>query len=107
MAIYEKRTYDIHVGKMSEVIRLYSEQGYPALAAGGFDERLVGYFTSDTGPLHQLIHLWRFDDDNDRRRFWKELFADETFMAFAGQLRPNIGAQEVQLLNPAPWGPNP
>ena len=107
MAIYEKRTYDITVGKMSEVISLYRDLGYPALEAGGFHENLVGYFISDTGRLHQLIHLWRFDDDAARRNFWKRLFADESFMAFAGQLRPNIAAQEIQLLSAAPWGPNP
>lgn len=107
MTIYERRTYDITVGKMSEVIALYGGEGYPALEAGGYSDNLVGYFISDTGPLHQLIHLWRFDDDAARRDFWSRLFADEPFMAFAGQLRPLIARQEIQLLNPAPWGPNP
>ncbi len=107
MPIYEKRTYDVHVGQMSEVIELYSSQGYPALEAGGFHTYLVGYFISDTGPLHQLIHLWRFEDDTERRAFWKRLFTDETFMAFAGQLRPELKQQEIQLLNAAPWGPKP
>ncbi len=107
MTIYERRTYDITVGKMNDVIALYSNEGYAALEAGGFSANLVGYFTSDTGPLHQLIHLWRFDDDAARRDFWKRLFEDETFMQFAGQLRPMILRQEIQLLNPAPWGPKP
>ena len=107
MPIYEKRTYDITVGKMQEVIALYRDEGYPALEAGGHSESLVGYFISDTGPLHQLIHLWRFEDDATRRAFWANLFSDEDFMAFAGKLRPNIARQEIQLLQPAPWGPNP
>lgn len=107
MAIYEKRTYDVTVGQMTEVVRLYRSEGFPALQAGGFDEHLIGYFLSDTGTLHQLIHLWRFEDDAARRAFWKRLFADETFMAFAAKLRPNIERQEVQLLTSAPWGPTP
>lgn len=107
MPLYERRTYDITVGKMATVIDLYSTEGYAALDAGGYSEHLVGYFISDTGPLHQLIHIWRFDDDADRRDFWARLFADEDFMAFAGQLRPNIIRQEIQLMQPAPWGPNP
>jgi hypothetical protein len=105
--IYEQRTYDIKVGQMAEVVGLYRSEGFPALQAGGFDQHLVGYFLSDTGPLHQLIHLWRFDDDAARRDFWDRLFADETFMAFAKQLRPNIERQNVQLLTSAPWGPTP
>gem|GEM_PF-69103 len=105
--IYEKRTYSVTVGQMSEVIRLYSTLGYPALEAGGFSKNLVGYFTSDTGELHQLIHLWRFDSDEDRREFWKRLFGDKDFMAFAGQLRPLLKSQSNQLLLAAPWGPKP
>ncbi|MDA9241255.1 NIPSNAP family protein [Acidimicrobiales bacterium] len=107
MAIYEKRTYDVIVGQMPEVIQLYAEEGWPALASGGYSDNLVGYFTSDTGRLHQLVHMWKFDDDADRRAFWTRLFADEDFMKFAVQLRPHIGSQEIQLLNPAPWGPQP
>jgi hypothetical protein len=107
MPIYERRTYDITVGKMATVIELYGSEGYAALEAGGFSAYLVGYFISDTGPLHQLIHIWRFEDDAERRAFWARLFADDDFMAFAGQLRPNIIRQEIQLMLPAPWGPNP
>ncbi len=105
--IYEKRTYSVTVGQMTEVIRLYSTLGYPALEAGGFSKKLIGYFTSDTGELHQLIHLWRFDSDDDRRAFWKRLFEDQDFMAFAKQLRPLIKTQSNQLLLAAPWGPHP
>ena len=107
MPIYEKRTYSIKLGHMSEVSRLYQEIGMPVLEAGGFTNKLVGYFTSDTGPLHQLIHLWRYEDDADRRDFWARLYADEDFLKFGPQIRPHIDAQDVQLLNPAPWGPQP
>jgi len=55
---------------MAEVKRLYADQGWPALKGGGFAKHLIGYFFSDTGDLHQLIHLWRFDSDDDRRAFW-------------------------------------
>ena len=105
--VYEKRTYAVRVGEMPEVKRLYSTAGWPALAAGGFDKHLIGYFTSDTGDLHQLIHLWRFENDEIRRDFWSRLFANEPFMAFAIKLRPLINTQNVQLMVAAPWGPHP
>jgi hypothetical protein len=106
-AVYEKRTYSVTVGQMAEVLRLYSTLGWPALQAGGFDKHLVGYFISDTGELHQLVHLWRFDSDDDRRAFWKRVFEDEQFMVFARQLRPLVKTQVNQLLLSAPWGPRP
>ncbi len=107
MTVYEKRTYSVRVGQMPEVVRLYTNEGWPALDSGGFGKHLVGYFISDTGQLHQLVHIWRFDSDSDRRDFWKRLFADEEFMKFAVQIRPLIEAQDVQLLFSAPWGPKP
>lgn len=105
MAIYELRTYDVVVGKMSEVVRLYKELGWPALAK--HPQKLVGYFTGDVGALNQLVHLWRFEDDADRRAFWAGVFADAEFMAFVGQLRPLLARQQNKLLLAAPWGPQP
>lgn len=105
MPIYEQRTYQVVVGKMAEVIALYKDEGYPAIAR--HPKRLVGYFTGDIGALNELVHLWRFEDDADRRAFWAGLFADEQFMAFARKLRPMLLSQNNKLLMPAPWGPNP
>lgn len=105
MAIYELRTYGVTVGKMAEVVELYKTQGWPALAK--HPQRLVGYFTGDVGALNQLVHLWKFEDDSDRRAFWAGVFADAEFMAFARQLRPLLHSQDNKLMLAAPWGPAP
>jgi hypothetical protein len=105
MALYELRTYDVVVGKMSDVVQLYKTQGWPALAH--HPQKLVGYMTGDVGALNQLVHLWQFDDDADRRAFWAGVYGDATFMAFAAQLRPLLVKQENKLLMAAPWGPRP
>ena len=68
-------------------------------------KKLVGYFIGDIGALHQLIHIWKFEDDADRRAFWAALFADEQFMAFAQKVRPLVASQENKLMMAAPWGP--
>lgn len=105
MAIYELRTYDVIVGKMTEVVALYKNEGWPALSR--HPQRLVGYFTGDVGALNQLVHLWKFEDDADRRAFWAGVFADAEFMAFAAKLRPLLARQRNQLMTAAPWGPQP
>ena len=66
MTVYEMRTYTLHVGKMGEAVKLYSELGYPALQKGGQDKKLIGYFQADTGMINQLVHLWKFDDNGRR-----------------------------------------
>lgn len=107
MALYELRTYTLYVGKMAEAVKLYGELGYPALEKGGQSKKLVGYFQSDVGTINQLVHLWKFDDDADRRRHWASVSSNSDFMAFAVKLRPLIMTQEVKLLTAAPWGPHP
>jgi NIPSNAP len=103
MALFELRTYTAIVGKMPEIVNLYKNEGWPALSR--HPQRLVGYYVGDIGALNQLIHLWRFEDDADRRAFWAGVFGDEQFMAFARQLRPMLLSQENKLMTGAPWGP--
>ena len=102
MTIYEMRTYTVQVGKMPEAIRLYSQFGYPALHKGEFDKKLVGYFISYTGTLHQLVHLWKFDDDADRRAHWAALFADTDFIDFYRRV-----CRPVPPVGPDPGGQAP
>src|SRR5713101_8419010 len=108
MALYELRTYTLRVGAMGEAVKLYQELGFPALQRGGQDKKLVGYFQSDTGTINQLVHLWKFDDDADRRAHWASVFANRDFVeGFAAKFRPLLMTQEVKLLHAAPWGPHP
>lgn len=105
MAIYELRTYDIYVGKIGEAVALYRDEGWPALEK--HSSKLVGYFTGDIGAMNQIVHLWKFDDDADRRAHWAAVFGDDEFMAFAGKLRPLVQKQQNKLLMNAPFGPKP
>ena len=107
MAIFELRTYTLYVGKRREVTKLYSEEGWPAVENGGFAKKLVGYFVSDVGTINQLVHLWRFEDDADRRNHWATVSADGPFQAFVAKLRPLLMTQEVKVMLEAPWGPHP
>lgn len=104
MPLYEHRTYTLVVGKMAESIDLYKTMGWPALSKHGGD-KLVGYFVGDVGAINQIIHIWRFEDDADRRAFWAAAYADPDFQAFAAKFRPLIITQENKLMVDAPWGP--
>lgn len=105
MALYELRTYNFYVGKLAEAVKLYNDEGWPALE--NYQDKIVGYFTTDVGGLNQLVHLWKFDDDADRRQHWASLLSDPDFMEFGKKLRPLILSQTNQLLLAASWGPHP
>jgi hypothetical protein len=99
------RTYTFKVGKIAEAIGLYENDAAPVLKR--YEKNLVGYFTGDIGAMNQLIHIWKFDDDADRRDFWGRLLNDEEFKAFGAKLRPLILTQENKLMLASSWGPHP
>jgi hypothetical protein len=102
MTVYEMRTYTLHVGKMGEAVKLYSEFGYPALQKGGQDRKLIGYFQADTGTINQLVHLWKFDDDADRRAHWASVFASKFRRGLRGEVSSARRVSGVRLLTGAP-----
>lgn len=106
MPLYEKRTYQVALGKMPEMLK-HETALFEVLKAEGLAENCVGYFVADTGTLHQLMHLWRFADDADRRAFWKRFYASEKVQGVIPNIRPLLESQEVQLLTGAPFGPQP
>lgn len=105
MAIYELRTYQLYVGKLGEALSLYEQEGWPALEK--YQNKLIGYFSGDVGAMNEIVHLWKFDDDADRRAHWAAVYSDDAFMAFAAKLRPLLKTQQNKLLLAANWGPHP
>jgi hypothetical protein len=63
-----------------KAVKLDQEIGFRALQKGAQDKKLVGYFQSETGTINQLVHLWKFDDDADRRAHWTAVFANKDFV---------------------------
>ena len=101
MAIYELRTYTLFVGKLHEASEIYKEYGTPWIKK--FKNNLVNYYLGDIGALNQIIHIWKFQDDNERRELWKQIFSDEDFIKFASKFRPLVLNQENKIMIQAPW----
>lgn len=101
MSIYELRTYTLHVGKMNDAIEVYKKLG--TIWINKYDKNLIKYFLGDVGALNQIIHIWKFDDDNLRRKIWEEIFLDKDFIKFANKFRPLVLKQTNKILLSAPW----
>jgi NIPSNAP len=88
--------------------RLVTFEGFFGAPKGSHDKKLIGYFQGDTGTIKQIVHLWKFDDDADRRAHWAAVYANKNFVeGFASKFRRLLMTQEVKLLQAAPWGPHP
>ncbi len=103
MSIYELRIYTLYVGKLNEAKVIYLNFGWPAIKK--YEKNLLKYFIGDVGALNQIIHIWQFDNDKQRRDIWEKIYSDEDFLKFASKFRPLVMNQENRLMTPAPWTP--
>ena len=101
--IVEERIYTLRPGTAAEYLRVYEEHGLPVqLPILG---NLIGYFTTEFGPLNQIIHIWGYDSFEERTRRRAELAKSKDWQAYLGKNRDKIVSQENKFLAPAPFSP--
>jgi hypothetical protein len=99
--VVEMRTYTLQPAKTADYFKLYEAEGLsiqkPILG------RMVGYYATELGPLNQVIHMWAYEDLNERRDKRARLAADPGWQAYVAKMRPLLVTQESKILNPAPF----
>ena len=100
--IVEERIYTVQLGKASEYAKLM-EEGIaiqePILG------RLFGYFSTEVGPLNQVIHMWVYDSMDERAKRRAQLMDNPDWLKFLTRLRPLIESQENKILIPMSFSP--
>jgi len=96
--IVEMRTYDLQPGTAAEYAKHY-EAG---LAHRQKFSPLGGFFTTEFGPLNRIIHMWPYENLQERDKIRAEA-------ASPGQWPPHgeelIITQESKIITPAPFSP--
>ena len=67
--------------------------------------RMVGYFSTDIGALHQIVHMWAYKDYVERSERRAKLGADPRWQAYVPKIREFQISQENKILIPAPFSP--
>jgi hypothetical protein len=101
--IVEMRTYTLRPGQAGAYLKLYAAEGLATQTR--ILGRLLGYYSSETGDVNQVIHLWAYEDFADRQARRAALFADPDWLAYIPKVGPLILTQESKILNPAPFSP--
>ena len=101
--IVEERIYNLQIGAVPEYLKLYEEEGLAIQRS--ILGRMVGYFSTDIGTLHQIIHLWAYRDLAERTERRARLTADERWKAYISKVRPLQISQQNRILIPAPFSP--
>ncbi len=101
--LVEMRTYTFIPGAITKFMALYQEKGLEIQK--NTLGHLVGYFTTEIGPLNQTVHLWGYDSLDDRQRRRGALAADPNWQSFLAEILPLLIRQDSQLLTPTSFSP--
>ena len=96
--IIEMRTYTIKTAKTKEFIKIYNEdiREIHTKILGN----QIGFFYSEFGKLNQVIHLYGYQDYEDRSKRRKELSINKQFQDYVKKVAELIVSQDNQLLLP-------
>jgi hypothetical protein len=102
--ILEVRTYTANVGKAREWLEYYEKNGLPVQKR--VLGRLVGFFTSELGPLNQIVHMWAYESLADREQRRAALMKEPDWHSYLrNQPAGVLAAQETRILVPTAFSP--
>src|SRR5262245_7419263 len=102
--IHELRTYTIQPGKLGSYVDHVGKLAVPI--RGDRFGKLLGYWSTELGPLNQVVHLWEHTDLAARGIARAGLAANERWVKeYLPVTVPLLASQETILLNPVDWYP--
>jgi hypothetical protein len=101
--LYEIRTYRLKNGAIPEYLKVVGETGIEIQRK--HLGNLVGYFSSEIGPINEIVHIWGFDTLDDRQARRARLAADPEWQAFLPKIRDLIVTAENKVMSPATFSP--
>ena len=101
--LVEQRTYTFHPGQAASFLDAYTD-GVCEVQSRVLG-KMIGYFTTEIGPLNQTVHLWGYDSLDDRQRRRKALVELPEWQAFLTKVLPLIMTMETKILVPTWFSP--
>jgi len=97
--IHELRTYTLIPGTQASYIPLF-EDAWKRIR-GDRHGKLEGYWSTDSGTLNQVVHLWSFNDLVERQRLRAELAKNEAWTGeYLAKSQPFLISQENKIMSP-------
>jgi NIPSNAP len=96
--VYEMRVYTAQVGKIPEIIKLWGA----AIEGREKFSPLAACWYTDVGPVSTWIHVWPYQDLNERARVRAEAAKSG---GWPPPTRPLLDRQENKILVPAEFSP--
>ena len=96
--IYELRTYTVRPGTVGDMVKAASTVSRD-IRKDDYG-KLEGYWSTEIGPLNQVLHMWSYRDFEERARLRAELSKNPRWGGeYLPLIRPMLMRQDVRLLN--------
>ncbi len=103
--IYEMRTYDVKPGLLNAYLTLFNDVGLPERKP---HNNLVGFWTTETGTLNQVVHIWRWDSLDQRAVLRSALLKNAKWAQdFLPVAMPMLDRMTSVFMNPTSFSPLP
>ena len=103
--LIDHRTYTVRAGALRKQLALYEKHGL-AHQKRHFGEPLA-WLVSETGDVNSYVHIWVYEDAEDRNRKRAALFKDPEWLKYI-EMNAEAGyllKQESKLMSPASFAP--
>jgi NIPSNAP len=97
----EERMYRLYPGKVPEYFRAYETYGMPVQLK--YQPHMLGYYVTEVGPQNMVVHMWAYDDLNQRTRCREALFADPGWQAYRPMIQPFLMTMDTRIMKCAPF----
>lgn len=101
--ILDERTYEIKPEHVRDYLDLYVAEGM-ALQVSHLGD-LIGWFTTDTGVVNEVVHMWRYADAGDRERRRAAMEADPRWREFRAKTSHFVVRMRSRILRPTAFSP--
>lgn len=103
--LIDHRTYTCRVGTLRKQIAAYEKHGLAAQTRH-FGPPLA-WLVSETGDVNTYVHIWVYEDAEDRNRKRTALFKDPEWLTYLEMNASNgyLIKQESMLMSPASFAP--
>ena len=93
--------YTLHPGTAPEYLKHYQNDGMKVQLR--HLPHMVGYYVTESGPLNLVVHLWAYDDLNQRDKCRAAMQADPDWAVYLGKNRPFMISQDTRIMKCAPF----
>jgi hypothetical protein len=88
-----------YVGKTDEFLNIYETRGFPIQAPA--QGNLLGVYKTDFGPISEVVTMWGWNSEADRRARRATFINSPEWAAFRDAAAPLVKDEERRLLIPA------